>query len=112
MDDFGKILESDEAIDYLKRTKNPRFEVAFRTAGGDEDEVIKLIEQAADNIELALSRAHFYKSSTKLQKVVKRLGIDATQLLLSFLIFVKKYWRIEVNACIANQRYCHIKCKP
>jgi hypothetical protein len=34
--DFGVILESPEAVDYLERTDRPNFEIAFRTAGGDE----------------------------------------------------------------------------
>lgn len=81
VDDFGRILESSEANQYLERTAKPKFEVAYRISGGDEDEVIKLIEQAADNIELALTRAHFFKNSVKLQRAVKRLSIDAAQLL-------------------------------
>lgn len=81
---FGKILESGEAIEYLERASNPKFEVAFRIAGGDEAEIVRYIEDAADNLELALSRAHFFKSSTKLQKAVRRLGADALQLLSVF----------------------------
>jgi len=81
VDRFGKILESDDAVYYLERTEKPNFEVAYRIAGGDEPELVNLLEQAADNIELALSKAHLYKKSKKLQKVVERLGIDALQLL-------------------------------
>ena len=84
VDDFGIILESNEACQYLDRTARPKFEVAYRIAGGDKDEIIKLIEQAADNIELALTRAHFYTDSVKLQRAVKRLSIDASQLLRTF----------------------------
>jgi len=82
--DFGKILESREAIQYLERTSNPNFEVAFRIAGGDEEEIIRFIEDAADNLELALTRAHLYRSSVELQKAVHRLGADALQLLSIF----------------------------
>lgn len=81
VDKFGKILESDEAVYYLERTEKPNFEVAYRIAGGDEPELVNLLEQAADNIELALSRVHQYKKSKKIQKAVERLGIDALQLL-------------------------------
>lgn len=81
VDDFGIILKSSEARQYLERTEKPKFAVGYRIAGGDEDEVIKLIEQASDNVELALSRAHFYKTSPKVQRAVERLGINATQLL-------------------------------
>ncbi len=81
VDNFGRILESKEAVKYLERTDEPSFEIALRTAGGDEPEILRLIEKAADNIELALTRTHLYKKSTKIQSTVKRLGADANQLL-------------------------------
>ena len=84
VDDFGRILESDEAVEYLKRTDRPMFEVALRTARGDEPEVIRLVERAADNIELALTRAHQYVESKKLQAAVNRFSADAKQLLSLF----------------------------
>jgi hypothetical protein len=84
VDDFGIILESDKAVQYLERTEKPSFEVAYRMAGGDEPEVIRLIERAADNIELALTRAHVYTKSKKLQIAVERLGADSYQLLSLF----------------------------
>ncbi len=81
VDNFGRILESKEAVEYLKRTEEPSFEVALRISGGDEPEILKLIEKAADNVELALTRTHLYKKSKKIQSAVKRLGADANQLL-------------------------------
>ncbi len=77
--DFGKILASTEAVAYLKKTSHPKFEVAYRIAGGDEQEVIRLIDDASDNIELALTRLHFFKDSEELQKSVRRMGINAFQ---------------------------------
>lgn len=81
---FGKILESEKAVEYLERSSIPKFEVAFRIAGGDEAEIVKLIEDAADNLELALTGAHLYKGSVPLQKAVHRLGAHALQLLSIF----------------------------
>jgi hypothetical protein len=81
---FGKILQSEEAVRYLERTSYPNFEVAFRLAGGDEAEIVRYIEDAADNLELALTRAHLYRGSITLQKAVRRLGADALQLLSVF----------------------------
>jgi len=45
--DFGKILESKDAVQYLEHTPNPDFEVAFRTARGDEAETTRYVEEAA-----------------------------------------------------------------
>lgn len=84
VDDFGAILESNKAVQYLERAEKPSFEIAYRMAGGDEPEIIKLIERAADNIEFALTRAHAYTKSKKLQIAVERLGTDAYQLLSIF----------------------------
>lgn len=78
---FGRILESKEAIEYLDRTETPKFEVAHQLAGGDEPEIAKLLETAADNIELALTRVHLYKKSKDIQQAVKRLGADSIQLI-------------------------------
>ena len=82
--DFGRILESPEAVKYLETTKRPKFEFAFRISGGDEVETIRYITEAADNVELALMRAHAFKTSTKLQAEVERLGEDTMQLLNTF----------------------------
>ena len=54
--------------------------MAFRLAGGDEIELVQLIEVSADNVETALSRAHLHKESGKLQKAVSRLGADVVPL--------------------------------
>ena len=77
-------MASKQAVSYLERTRAPSFEVAFRTAGGDEPETIKLIESAADSVELSLAKAHFYKQSEKLQIAVERLAADVRQLLQVF----------------------------
>lgn len=84
IDDFGIILESKKAIDYLERQESPKFDVAFRTAGGDEAQVIREIDGAADKLEWALGRVHSFKKSAQVQRAVKRLGGDAMALLRFF----------------------------
>lgn len=81
---FGKVLENEEAIQYLQRSPNPSLELAFQLAGGDEEEIIRYIQQAADNIEQALSRVQHFRSSVGLQRQVKRLGIDFFALINTF----------------------------
>jgi hypothetical protein len=81
VDSFGQILESEDAREYLERSENPSFEVAHKTAGGDEPELIKLVQKAADNIELALTRAHHYRKSKRLHEAAERLAKDTRQLL-------------------------------
>lgn len=81
---FGKILESDEARAYLERTPNPSLEFAYQLAGGEEDEIIEYIREAAANIEYALSLVHLYKDSPTLQIQVERLGKGAIELISRF----------------------------
>ncbi|MCZ7554574.1 MAG: hypothetical protein M5U05_18685 [Anaerolineales bacterium] len=80
VDDFGKILESEEAVSYLEETQRPRFEIAFQRAGGDIAEIIRLIDEAANNVELSLTRAHHYRDVVKLHVAVSRLVSDVEQL--------------------------------
>ncbi len=81
VDDFGKVLESKAAVQYLERNESPSFSVARRMAGVSESEVADHIERAADEVEEALKAAHQHKSSKRLQVAVKRLGTDTLQLL-------------------------------
>ena len=81
VDDFGKILESEAAVEYLERTESPSFSVARRMAGVAESEVAAHVERAADEVEEALKAAHQHRTSRRLQVAVKRLGADTAQLL-------------------------------
>lgn len=80
VDQFGTILESRKAVEYLERSDKPSFDVAFRISGGDEPQLVNLIETAADNIEAALSRAHLHKTSEKLEAAVERVYLGADRL--------------------------------
>jgi hypothetical protein len=84
VDAFGQILESKKAIEYLERTEQPSFDIAFQIAGGDEPEIVRLIERAADNLEAALSRAHRYAKSKNLRAAAERVGQDTFRLLSLF----------------------------
>lgn len=81
VDLFGHALQSKEAKEYLERTDNPTFDVALRIAGGDELEIAKLVDKASDNVEMALTRAHHYADSEKLQSAIDRFAVDAKRLL-------------------------------
>lgn len=84
VDKFGKVLESEEAVAYLRRSPIPNFEVAVRMSGGDLFEAIKLVHEAADKIEEALRVAHHHVKSAKLEQASTRLGRSAKQLLRLF----------------------------
>ncbi len=84
VDEFGRILESPAAVDYLERNERPSFAVARRIAGVAESEVAEHLERAADEIEEALKAVHQHKGSKRVITAVTRLGLDAKQLLKIF----------------------------
>jgi transposase-like protein len=84
VDNFSRILESKEAVEYLESKKSPSFEFAYRLAGGDEIEIISLLSGAADNVEEALSRVHLHKGKPSVKKVVDRLASDLVAVLKHF----------------------------
>ncbi len=84
VEEFGRILESRKAVEYLERAERPSFDAALSMAGSDEPEILRLIERAADNIELALSQVHFHTDSKKVQIAVERLAKDSNRLLQIF----------------------------
>jgi hypothetical protein len=82
--DFGKVLESPEAVEYLKSSDEPSFELALQKAGIEEKELIQRVQESTDQIEQALGRLHLYTDSEDLQKVVRRFGLGARELLRKF----------------------------
>jgi hypothetical protein len=84
VDDFGKILSSKKAVEYLERTERPSFEVAKRMAGVSEAEVATHIEAAADEAEEALRAAHAHRESRRVKEAVDRLSMDTIQLVKLF----------------------------
>ncbi|WP_309707458.1 hypothetical protein [Armatimonas sp.] len=84
VDQFGRALESIDAVAYLETSERPILETAFRIAGGDQEETISLVEGAAYSIRQALGTVHHYTDDTRLQKAIQRLGKDVLQVLKSF----------------------------
>lgn len=81
---FGVVLASAEALNYIRSVRRPSLDKAYKLAGGEEAEIIDLIEQAAFNIEEALSSIHLYRDIERIQKGVDRLLKDAEQLRKTF----------------------------
>ena len=81
---FDTILKSEEAVRYLELSENPRFDYALQLVGGDELEIIELINKASYSIRLSLSHIHRHKNSQKVQRAVKGLTVDFKELLNRF----------------------------
>lgn len=83
-DDFNTILATPEAVSYLERDERPNFDYALQLTHKDELEIIRLINNAGDNIQISLGRVHHYKDSQKVQSAVEKLAIDFKELLERF----------------------------
>ncbi len=90
VDEFGRILSSTSAVEYLERTEKPSFDVARRMAGVAETEVATHIETAADEAEEALRAAHHHKNSRRIADATRRLGSDAVGLARLFPVVLKQ----------------------
>lgn len=81
IDDYGKILENPEAVQYLENSKKPNFDHALQLAVDDESELAYLLSEAAANVKLVVNRIHLYKDSPDIQRAVENLVIDYKELL-------------------------------
>jgi len=82
-DDFGRLLENSQAVQYLENNKHARFDVAWQLAYGNE-EIIRLIGEAHNKIAISLSHIHHYKDSPEVQRAVEKLAINSKELLSQF----------------------------
>lgn len=80
IDKFGKLLLSEEAVIYLEHSENPNFDFALKKAGGDSEEVITLLSQAADNVEIAFSTLHMHQDNEAVVSIAKRLAHHLVQI--------------------------------
>ena len=84
VDEFGRLLESDDAFKYLCEDKDARFDRAKLLAEGDLPATVENIKKASEYIRMALSQAHRYADKRDLQDVMKDFGNDAIHLMSVF----------------------------
>ncbi len=89
IEQFAKVLESEKAVHYLETAKPPRFETAYRIAGGDAADVAQFLEQSWFQLEEALGVIHHVKESNRVKEAAQRIVTDAGQLLVIYPEFKK-----------------------
>ena len=82
--DFGRILSVPDAVDYLRDSPDPSFDLALQKAGVEQEEVANQLKEASNQMELALSRVHLHLDSEDVQKAIQRLARNAKELILKF----------------------------
>ena len=82
--EFGRILASADAIEYLRTTAAPDFDVALQKAGVEQEEIVTQLREASNQMELALSRVHLHLESEVVSKAMRRLALNARELIAKF----------------------------
>lgn len=81
---FARILSSPEAVDYLRSSPLPSFDVALQKAGVEDEEIENQLKEASNQMELALGKVHLYLDSEPIQKAMKRVALNAKELVSKF----------------------------
>ncbi len=81
---FARILSSEEATEYLRSVPEPSFELALQKAGIEDEEIENQLKEASNQMELALSRVHLHLDSSSIQRAMRRLALNARELVLKF----------------------------
>lgn len=81
---FARILSDTEAVDYLRSSAMPSFDIALQKAGVEDEEIENQIKEANVQMELALSRVHLHLNSQPIRKAIERLALNAKELVSKF----------------------------
>ena len=65
VDRFGRVLASEQGLEYMRTVKRPDLEQAYIASGGDKEEVYDLISTAAYSLQQALSTIHLHKEDDR-----------------------------------------------
>ena len=79
VDRFAFALSNEKGVKYLRGSKHPQLDVAYRLAGGEGADVIDLLETAAYHVEQALSVLQHHADEPLVIEVAKRLARDIRQ---------------------------------
>ena len=82
--DFAAILATGQAVQYLKQSPSPSFEVALQRAGVEQEQVESQLQEANVQMELALSKIHLHLDSVAIQKEMERVALNARELVSKF----------------------------
>jgi hypothetical protein len=81
---WGQILESQDAVRYLRGTKDPRFERAYGKSGGIKEGLVDSLLAAADRLEEAVPLVRQHRADEQVQRAVERCADYMAQVLAHF----------------------------
>ena len=98
---WGQILESDDAVRYLRSNKVPRFDRAFSKSGGLREGLVDSLLTAADYLSEAVPLIKQHKELEDVKSAVERCA-DYLSQILSHLPEVAKRQGLEVKGAAAS----------
>jgi len=81
---WGRILQSAEAVAYLKGARRPSFERAWVKSGGQQESLAQILNAAADNLEDALPLVPDFREEDEIKQAVERCARRVAHLLRDF----------------------------
>lgn len=73
VDRFARVLQSDEALKYLRTASKPSLEHAYVVSGGEALEIRSLLSSAAFDVEQSLTVLHLYDKDSDIKSAAIRL---------------------------------------
>jgi hypothetical protein len=81
---WGQILDSEDAIRYLRTTKDPRFDRAFSKSGGEKESIVDSLMAASDRIAEAVPLVRQHRKEEDVIRAVARCADFIAQILAYF----------------------------
>lgn len=81
---WGQILGSEDAVRYLRSTKDPRFDRAYGKSGGLKEGLMDSLMAAADRLEEAVPLVRQHRADDQIQRAVERCTDYMVQVLAQF----------------------------
>jgi len=81
---WGKILQSKEALGYLRRSERPTFGQAWLRSGGESETLVETLRSAADRLQDAVPLVRAHKNESDVKSAVDRIAEFFAQILTHF----------------------------
>ena len=78
VDRFARVLDSENALEYLRSVDNPDLDRAFNIAGGNIEDLRELVRSAVIRLREALSTLYLHRADEKLREIAREL-VEATK---------------------------------
>lgn len=90
---LSRVLQSEEAVNYIRTAERPSLERAWIRAGGQEESVADILNAAANNLEDAVATARDHSDSDEVRSALRRAAQRLEQILRDFPDIREEFFR-------------------